>query len=161
MATAASGAPKASATATPQAGIDPDAPIKYARCMRENGMTWFPDPQNGRTAVRVPSNVDPEKMKAAEQACRQYAPNGGERAQMNPEDLEQVRQMARCMRETGVPNFPDPKPDGSLEINGDLLGTGPGEPTFDKAEQLCSKYRPSGAAERHVQKNGPGEVAAA
>ncbi|MBG0567692.1 hypothetical protein [Actinoplanes aureus] len=117
-------------------------------------MTWFPDPEDGQLTVAVPSDVDREKMAAAEKACRQYAPDGGERPEPDPEAIELTRQMAKCMRENGVPNFPDPQPDGGLAIDGDKLGTGPGDPTFDKAEQACSRYRPSGAVERHVEKPG-------
>ena len=30
--------------------------------------------------------------------------------------------MAKCMRENGVPDFPDPQPDGGIQIDGDKLG---------------------------------------
>ncbi|MFC7532644.1 hypothetical protein [Actinoplanes sp. GCM10030250] len=154
VASAASGGPRPTATPSAQTSFDPDAPIKYSRCMRENGMTWFPDPQDGKLSITVPSTVDKEKFEEASEACRQYAPDGGERPQMDPAMLEQARQMSRCMRENGVPDFPDPNSDGSLEINGAELGTGPGDPTFDAAEEACSQYRPSGAVERHAE--GPG-----
>ena len=117
-------------------------------------MAWFPDPEDGKLSVAVPSDVDRKEMQEAEEACRQYAPDGGERPVPDPEALEQSRQMAKCMRENGVPNFPDPNPDGSLSLDGQKIGMGPGDPTFDKAEQACSKYRPSGAVERHAE--GPG-----
>ena len=71
---------------------------------------------------------------------------------LDAEQVERLRQVAKCMRENGVPNYPDPDPDGGISIDGDKLGTGPGEPTFDKAEQACSRYRPSGAVQRHVEK---------
>ncbi|MEU4427893.1 hypothetical protein AB0F81_45340 [Actinoplanes sp. NPDC024001] len=156
VATAASSDPKATGTATPTASVDPDAPLKHARCMRANGMTWFPDPQDGRMAVELPANVDREKLEAAEEACRQYAPDGGEKPRMDPELLEQARQMAKCMRENGVPNFPDPDPDGSSVVDGSKVGMGPGDPVFDKAEQACSKYRPSGAVEQHREAGSGG-----
>jgi hypothetical protein len=52
------------------------------------------------------------------------------------------------MRENGVPNFPDPNPDGGIAIKGDELGTGPGDPTFDKAQEICSKNMPDGGPRR-------------
>lgn len=158
VATAASGGPKAPASPSASVSVDPDAPIKYARCMRENGMTWFPDPQDGKTVVRVPSNVNREQMQAAEEACREYAPNGGEKPEIDPADLERARQMAKCMRENGVPNFPDPNAEGGIGLDREKLGTGPGDPTFDEAEKKCSQYLPQGGRERHVE--GPGEVGA-
>ena len=140
VASAGNGTPTASASAQP-AG---NAPLKYSQCMREHGMTWFPDPKpGGELGVSMPDGVDKSKMDAAEQACRQWAPNGGNAPKLDAAALEQVRLMAKCMRENGVPNFPDPKPDGQLAISSDQIGGGPGDPTFDKAEKICSKYRPS------------------
>ncbi|MEU8237495.1 hypothetical protein AB0C07_04550 [Actinoplanes missouriensis] len=149
VATAQSAAPDTPNSPSPSVSVDPDSPLKYSQCMRENGMTWFPDPDtSGRMTVRVPSNVSHEDMQKAEEACRQWAPNGGEKPRLSAEDLEKARQMSKCMRENGVPNFPDPKPDGSISINGDTLGSGPGDPTFDKAEELCSQYLPKGRTEK-------------
>jgi hypothetical protein len=136
-----------SATATP----DKDAPLKFAQCMRKNGMTWFPDPEpGGRMTIRTPKGMDPKKFEAAQEACKEFAPNGGEPMKADPQMLEKARQMARCMRENGVPGFPDPDADGPLKLDPGKLGTGPGDPTFDKAEQKCSQFMPDGAStERH------------
>ena len=142
VASAANGKPTPSASVSAQpAG---DAPLKYSQCMREHGMTWFPDPKkDGEMTLRIPDGIDKSKMDAAEQACRQWAPNGGNAPKLDAAALEQLRLMAKCMRENGVPNFPDPKPDGQLAISADQVGAGPGDPTFDKAEKICDKYRPS------------------
>jgi hypothetical protein len=65
--------------------------------------------------------------------------------------------MAKCMRANGVPNFPDPGPNGQLAIDSSKLGTGPGDPTWDKAEKACAEYRPEGArTEKHA--DGAGTV---
>ena len=143
VASARSGA----ATATAGPGATPmdgrEAALKYAQCMRQNGMTWYPDPQpGGGTIVKTPRDMDPKKFEAAQQACRQFAPDGGDASAPDPEILEKGRQMARCMRENGVPEFPDPQPDGSSRIDSGKLGSGPGDPVFDKAEQKCSQYLP-------------------
>ena len=142
VATARSGAPRPSSSG-PTGEPDRDAPVKFAQCMREHGMTWFPDPQpDGRMTIKTPKGLDPKKMDAAQQACRQFAPNGGPGSRPDPAAIEQARQMAKCMRANGVPNFPDPNPDGGLGIDRGKLGTGPGEPTFDRAEQACARYLP-------------------
>jgi hypothetical protein len=135
---------KASASPSSSSSPDPDAPLKFAQCMRAHGLPWFPDPTNGRMQVNVPQGTDPKKMEAAQEACKQYAPDGGNAPKPSAEDLEQARKMAQCMRDNGVPNFPDPNPDGSIRIDGSKLGTGPGDPTFDRAQQICSKYMPAG-----------------
>ncbi|XVU26838.1 hypothetical protein ACQPZJ_07230 [Actinoplanes sp. CA-054009] len=147
VATARSGgatpAPSASAPDVP----DEEAALKHAQCMRQEGITWWPDPQpGGRTTIKTPKGFDPDKLDKAMEACKKFAPNGGMAPKPNAEMLEIGRQMAKCMRENGVPNFPDPKPDGSIAIDPKKLGTGPGEPTFDKAEKACAKYRPEGSS---------------
>lgn len=146
----------ATATASPSASAseDPDAPLKFAQCMREHGMTWFPDPSSGGgTTVNIPKGTDPAKMEAAQEACKKYMPDGGAPHKPSAEDLQRTRAMAKCMRENGVPNFPDPEPDGSIRIDGGKLGSGPGDPTFDKAQKLCSKYLPQGA-QQHTEAGG-------
>lgn len=147
VATARTGAatPSPSATKT----FDGDAPLKYAQCMREQGMTWFPDPNpGGGTAIRVPKGLDPKKFEAAQKACREFAPNGGEAGKTDPEMIEMGRKMAKCMRENGVPDFPDPQPNGSIKLDRGKISSGPGDPAFDKAEQKCSQFRPQGRADR-------------
>ena len=153
----------ADATAKPSASAsapvdDPDAILKYSQCMRDQGLTWFPDPSGGKMEVAVPKGTDDKKMKAAEEACKKYLPNGGEPPKMSAEQLEQARNMAKCMRENGVPNFPDPDPDGGLAIDSTKLGTGPGDPTFDKADKACSQYHPKGEqrVESHSDNGGAG-----
>ncbi|WP_433828777.1 hypothetical protein ACQP2E_05470 [Actinoplanes sp. CA-015351] len=158
VATAQSGPAAASSSPSAATSDDSDAPLKYAKCMRENGMTWFPDPNpdsKGRITINLPAGVTPEDMQKAEQACREWAPNGGEKQPMSAEDLEMARQMAKCMRENGVPEFPDPNPDGGIQIDGSKVG-GPGDPAFDKAEQKCSQYMPKGSDERGTGVQGGG-----
>ncbi|GLY01390.1 MULTISPECIES: hypothetical protein [Actinoplanes] len=152
VATAQSTGPGGTVTPSATTSTDPDAPLAYARCMRENGMTWFPDPNpDGGTMLTVPNGVSRQDMQAAEEACRQYAPTRDGVRKPNAEDLEKVRQMAACMRENGVPNFPDPNADGSLELDGGELGTGPGDPIFDKAEKACSAFLPQGGRQNQEQ----------
>jgi hypothetical protein len=153
VASVKTGSPGAAAAA---ATVDPDAPLKFAKCMRENGIAWFPDPDdNGRTIIRVPSTQDRKKFDAAQSACRQWAPGSENGPQADPAELERDRQMSKCMRENGVPNFPDPRPQGGIEVDRDKVGVGPGDPAFDKADKACSQYRPQGRNEQH---SGPGTV---
>jgi hypothetical protein len=144
VATAQSGAPAASSSPTSAAGHDEATALKFSQCMRQHGMTWFPDPQtDGRLTITLPKGVTPEKLKVAQEACKQYAPGGPSDGKADPKAVEQARKVAQCMRENGVPNFPDPDPNGGITIDKNKLGTGPGDPTFDKADAACSKFRPS------------------
>jgi hypothetical protein len=139
----AGGKPTGGASNAP-AAADGDG-LKFAQCMRENGMTWFSDPEPGQRGVRisVPQGQDKAKVDAAVETCKEFLPNGGEPPKMDPAALEQARQMSKCMRENGVPNFPDPGPDGEIKIDGNKLGTGPGEPDFEAAEKACARFQPS------------------
>ena len=160
VATAVTGVPKVSSSPTSTAGPDAETAIKFSKCMREQGLTWFPDPDpGGRLAISVPQGTDPKKVEAAQTACKKYAPAGPANGKADPQAIEQARQMAKCMRANGVPNFPDPDPDGGISIDGSKLGTGPGDPTFDKAQTACSKYLPPGAGQNTV-KNTPQQAGA-
>ncbi len=143
VATARTGGPAASAGPRGEPSRDPDVLLKFARCMRQNGVPWFPDPDtSGLTRITPPKGFDPKKMETAQQACRQFQPEMDGDRRLDPEKLETMRQMAKCMRENGVPDFPDPSADGGIRLDAGKLGAGPGDPTFDKAEQKCSKYMP-------------------
>ena len=146
VATAGNGA---SPTASPSAaaGFDKDAGLRLAQCMRENGVPNFPDPQlqeGGGTRLIMPEGVSPQDADAAMQKCKQYAPNGGTPPKLNPEQVERARQMAKCMRANGVPNFPDPGADGRLSVNLNDLGLTPDDPKMKAAEEACKQFRPSG-----------------
>jgi hypothetical protein len=153
VATARSGGATPGASPSASASSDPDAPLKFARCMREHGLTWFPDPSKGGTTIRIPDGTDPKKMKAAQEACKQFR-DGGTIDKPPAADIEAMRQVAKCMRENGVPKFPDPQPDGGLAVDGAKIGMGPGDPTFDKADKICSKYQPKGAVKNTERGSG-------
>jgi len=150
VASAQTAKPKASASASTAATDDPDAPLKFAQCMRAHGISWFPDPNSGKTSIMIPKGQDKTKFETAQEACKQYMPNGGDMHKPTAEELEQARTMAKCMRENGIPNFPDPNPDGGMSIDPKKLGAQPGDPVWKKAEAACSQYAPKG----HVQQQG-------
>lgn len=145
VATALSGGAKASGNPTASASAGTDPGLKFSQCMRQQGMTWFPDPDpDGRMSVMVPKGTDQKKLQAAQDACKKYAPAGPADGKPDPQMVERMRQMAQCMRANGVPKFPDPNANGSIALDRNKVGTGPGDPTFDKAQTKCSKYLPGG-----------------
>jgi hypothetical protein len=68
-------------------------------------------------------------------------PNGGEPMKADPQMQEQMRKFAQCMRENGVPGFPDPGADGGIQINGGN-GVDPTSEEFKKAEKACAQHGP-------------------
>ncbi|MER5753714.1 hypothetical protein [Streptomyces sp. NPDC002088] len=131
-------------TADGTAGGSQASPIKYSRCMREQGLTWYPDPQaDGGLSVSVPDGTDPKKLEAAETACKKYYPGGGKSGKAPAEDIAKIQKAAKCMREHGVTNYPDPDANGNLHID-EKLGIDNDDPTVKKAQQECQKFFPTG-----------------
>jgi hypothetical protein len=156
----AGGRGHATSSATPDGLSDQERALAFARCMRANGVPNFPDPEvsGGGLHIDLPAGTDRRKVDAAQQKCKQYLPNGGQPAKMDPQVTEQLRRFARCMRENGVPSFPDPG-DNGLRIDNNTIGggRGPNDPTFKAAERACAKYQPappSGAPSPHTQTGG-------
>jgi hypothetical protein len=88
--------------------------LAWARCMRQHGVN-LPDPQlsgDGGIIQRFPRGVgkgpDDPKFRAAEQACRQYQPDGGQPGRPSPQEQQEALAFARCMRQHGI-SMPDPQ----------------------------------------------------
>jgi hypothetical protein len=124
-----------------------DLHVKFAQCMRQNGVPEWPDPIDG-DKFRLPMRngrpvIDPKspQFEAASQKCQPLAPPGWKSgSRPNPVDQAQALKYAQCMRKNGVPNFPDPK-GGALDP-GDI---NPTSPQFKAADQKCKALRPRGA----------------
>jgi hypothetical protein len=143
IATASGGKAKATPSATPSADAE-ERRRQFAQCMRDHGVDLpDPDPSGGGGLRFNPgTDVDRDKLQAAFEACRPMLPNGGVPPTLSPEQIEQQRQFAQCLREHGV-DVPDPDPDtGRLRFNrGGRLD--PDDPTFRAALQACQSLRPS------------------
>ncbi|MCE0537839.1 hypothetical protein LWF15_20300 [Kineosporia rhizophila] len=133
-----------SSDAQPDSAEDANAAlVAYSQCMRENGVPSFPDPENGRLQIRgrQGSDMDPESssFQAAQQACKDKEPPGIQQGG-GPDGQAQENLLAyvSCMRENGVPNFPDPQPDGRLLLNPNE-GVDPESPQFLAADEKCQQ----------------------
>jgi hypothetical protein len=97
-----------------------DRAVKFAECMRNNGVSGFPDPNaSGQLtidAVANGSSIDTNSaaFKQAMNACKDSEPPGF----TGPKVTSQLRvarlEFAQCIRDHGVPDFPDPTPNGPL-----------------------------------------------
>lgn len=137
----ATGSPTSSASAPVD---EKDAALAYARCMRGNGVPNFPDPDvgdHGEMRVTIPDGTDKTAVDRAVEKCRHLLPNGGEPGKADPEQVEKLREYAKCMRANGVPGFPDPT-GGGLQIDGGKLGVDPQGATFKAAEEKCKNLLP-------------------
>lgn len=161
---ACGGSNNPSAATGPNAATAHADAIKFAQCMRNHGVSDFPDPsQTGGVQIQqgvkggVRSlKVDGRPIKEswatfgrASRTCRHFQPPP---PRISAAQLAKVRQgavrMARCMRAHGVPNFPDPQvgagPGGrglSVGIRANASAGGPGidpqSPAFRAASKIC------------------------
>jgi hypothetical protein len=98
-----------------------DKAARFAECMRDNGVSEFPDPDasGGLTidGVLNGSSLDPSapEWKEAVSACKDLQPPGftGDH-EVSAEEQEARLEFAQCVRDHGVEDFPDPARDGPL-----------------------------------------------
>jgi hypothetical protein len=123
-----------------------EAQLKFAECMRENGVD-MPDPDaEGRTRLQIgpESDITPEEFEKAEKACEQYREDI--RPNLSEEDKQEVKEQAlahaRCMREHGI-DVPDPtfSAEGGVQMR--MPGNiDPDDPDFKAAQEACEDLRP-------------------
>lgn len=141
----AGGKPKASSSAASRVSSEQEQGLKFARCMRDNGVPEFQDPKagdGGEMQLTLPEGVDRQRVEAAQAKCKRYMPNGGVPRKTDPQVVERLRAYARCMRDNGVPKFPDPTEYG-LQIDNNKLGVDPEGPVYKAAETRCANLRPA------------------
>jgi hypothetical protein len=121
--------------------------VKYAQCMRENGVTDFPDPdKNGRFRIAAGGpNQNSPQVKKAKQACKSQEPPG---LKDDPASVAKAQEewlkFAQCMRKNGIRDFPDPK-DGKLLVPRDRINTN--SPQFKNALKACRDVNGGGGSE--------------
>jgi len=120
--------------------------LAFARCMRANGVTKYPDPDTGGQLVKESLQqlgVSSSRFQSAQSVCRHLLPNGG--SGPTAAQVQQVRiqslHFAQCVRAHGIPNFPDPDSTGRIPDPA-KVGIDQGSPKFEAANQACGKYRP-------------------
>ncbi len=94
--------------------------VRFAKCMRDNGVGEFPDPDaSGQLTIDGVLNgslLDPSApaWKKAVSACKDLQPPGFTGHKRTAQQQEAALKFAQCIRENGVKDFPDPTPDGPL-----------------------------------------------
>jgi hypothetical protein len=94
--------------------------VKFAECMRSNGVSQFPDPgASGKLtidAVANGSSLDPSTpaFQQAISACKDLEPAGFMGSTRSSQQQQAALKFAQCIRANGVPDFPDPIPNGPL-----------------------------------------------
>lgn len=88
--------------------------VKFAECMRDNGVDDFPDPDASGTltfdGVVNGSSLDPSSaaFEAAMDACKDLEPPGFAGGERSVQEQTAALEFAQCIRDNGVEDFPDP-----------------------------------------------------
>jgi len=121
------------------------------QCVRQHGAPGMPDVpvRNGHIVLPDENSVDQatqQNIPAARQACKavedRIPPSvlddtAGQPSGPTAADVPKLREFARCMRNNGEPDWPDPKADGSFP--GQDLREGK-TPQFRAAIEACRQY---------------------
>ncbi|MFW6694291.1 hypothetical protein [Streptomyces sp. MAR4 CNX-425] len=117
--------------------------LQFARCLRKNGVD-VEDPEPGQGVALNMDGVDEAVAERAMEACRKYDPATSSKDDPISKELEEkLRRYARCMRNNGVADFPDPVPGGGLQVDGAIER----DPDYDGAERACEELLPAGEGE--------------
>jgi hypothetical protein len=114
---------------------------QLVQCARSHGMPTLPDPQidsNGQ--AHFPNGIPkpPERVRRACQSIYDRLPASARGdSGRPPTDIQALLRFARCMRQQGVADFPDPKADGTFPLAGRRK-----TPQLIRAMQACDRLNP-------------------
>jgi len=110
--TSSTGSTGTSSTGDTSSGADKkltkqEKAVKFAECMRANGVPHFPDPDT-KGAVNFEVDVTREVWLKAIDACKALKPPGALSSKRTPKEQSATLRFAQCVRDHGVKDFPDP-----------------------------------------------------
>lgn len=122
-----------------EGGPSMDQQLKFAKCMRENGVD-VPDPKPGEDSRAVTiggSGASQEKVEKAMKTCQKSAGIPAPKP-ISQAEKDKMIKLARCMRGHGV-DMPDPKFDdrGAAGAAIQLPSSGAEKDKFEKANKAC------------------------
>jgi hypothetical protein len=95
------------ATATNKNATNQGKAVKFAECIRNNGVSDFPDP-NAKGDFVYGVSVSPAVWQKAVNACKDLQPPGSLSAKRTTKQQSAALRFAKCVRDNGVKDFPDP-----------------------------------------------------
>jgi hypothetical protein len=121
--------------------------VKFAECMRNNGVKDFPDPDaSGQLTIDAVANssVDPNSaaFKQAMTACKDLQPPGFTGNKRSAQQQAAALKFAQCVRDNGVKDFPDPAPNDPLIDTNRIpsAATNAGIAILNAATQKCGNF---------------------
>jgi hypothetical protein len=96
-------------TASHRSAVTPrEKAVKFSECMHANGVSDFPDPNASGEFPSYGISVSKAAWMIAVAACKALQPPGTLSAKLTPAQESAALKFAQCIRENGVPDFPDP-----------------------------------------------------
>jgi hypothetical protein len=139
--------PPASAQAGPQQLLALGQ--EWVQCLRDNGLPRMPDAELSPDGyLQFPAaggynwKEDLRGHQPTIDACQsiedRYPPNAFRPMdQFTAEDLRKLAEYAKCVREHGIPEFPDPNAAGEFDLSGTPLANGIPGALRDQADEAC------------------------
>lgn len=124
---------------------------EYAQCVRDHGVPTYPDMIVVGGHLTLPDDASGDAAEQAlranpeaAQACRHILERLPAEAQkergLSAQDRESLLKYAQCMRENGIPEWPDPRADGSFPIAGTPLESEAKSARMQAATQACRQH---------------------
>ncbi|GHJ54288.1 hypothetical protein Nm8I071_35950 [Nonomuraea sp. TT08I-71] len=146
---AASGAPSPSASASVSRQQLLALGQEWVQCLRDHGLPRMPDadlspegylqfPPQGGYEWKTDLRSHPRAIEACKSIEDRYPPTAFRpKAQLSSEDVRKLGEYARCIREHGIPEFPDPNSAGEFDLTGTPLADGVPPQRMNPAAQAC------------------------
>jgi hypothetical protein len=131
-----------SSTSHPAASKGQALGIKFSTCMRRHGVPQFPDPEADAGGIQIPVSLAQSPspaFKGAMRACNSLIRADGGPPVASASQKAAAVKLAQCMREHGVPNYPDPTYHDGVEIPPSIANPAinPASPAFGDASKKC------------------------
>jgi hypothetical protein len=122
--------------------------LKFAQCMRDNGVSAFPDPDaSGELTIDAIANgssldTNSAAFGQAISACKDLEPAGFTGHKRSAQQQEYALKFAQCIRDNGVQDFPDPTPGAPLVDTTQIPSTerSGGMSLLNAAMQRCASF---------------------
>ena len=122
---------------------------EWVDCLRGKGLTRMPDAElNQDGYLQFPPSqgynwkndlsTHPDIIAACKSIEDRYPPNAFRpKENVTADDLRKLTEYAKCVREHGIPEFPDPNAAGEFDVSGTSLANGIPGRLKDQADAAC------------------------
>lgn len=122
--------------------------VRFSQCMRDNGVSAFPDPDaSGELTIDAIANdssldTNSAAFTQAIGACKDLEPAGFTGTKRSSQQQQYALKFAQCVRDNGVVDFPDPTPDSPLVDTTRIPSTDRdgGMSVLNAAMQKCASF---------------------